>query len=674
MNDQPDNLSHEARLDEIIAKFLQAEEREGRQNRERWAAQHPEFAGELAEFFADHDKLEGFGKTTSQPAPVPPAPQPAPESTNDCTTPLIPFSAQRSQPDVGGVFAGQYRIFAIKEGGMGRVYLTDVVPLHRGDIAGKVAIKTIPDFEEWRERQTADKQLADRAAYENVAARFRQEAETWVKIGKRQNVIWAFFVMDVGGKPYIFMEYAEDGDLRSWIAQDRLTIPLTVNLAIQFCRGMTQAAEACGLVHRDIKPANVLLTKGYVLRVSDFGLSKAFDALEVAGQNCPGESSIFSQAAAGTLAYMAPEQFLGLSKSDTRSDIYSFGVMLFEMVTGQPLFEALSPREHLFQRGRPAPVLHVIKPGVPPALSAILAHCLAFEPSARYQTFREVETDLLAVHGDLPFPLPFPEADGEPPPDWHLQSEESSLLSLGRFHQAAQRAEEGARQFPRSAGHWINRGVALRHLGERTESRLCYERATELEPANALAWANLGWAKMENGDPTAGLQSALSATRLDPDLAEGWWTLGECARSLGRIPEALQAFRRAVQARPHDWRAHHFLGSCLLEADQSAEAVKALREAVHIHPNDAASWRLLAVAFGKLGRHGEGRQAIDRAIGLDPENSDAWAVRAVVLWHTKGASHAVRSCLKKSLTLNPANSRALKLLQMMGIKNLEDAQ
>lgn len=679
MVDEPHNLAREAELDEIIAEFLQAEERDGPQDRQRWAARYPEHATELAEFLADRDRLQGFVKEPSHAACAPQTPQESPEPANVATPCLTPFPSQRLQPEIGSVFAGQYRIFGMKQGGMGRVYFADVIPLHRGDIPGKVAIKTIPDFEEWRERQKADAQPSDRAAYEHFAARFRQEAETWVKIGKQQNVIWAFFVMDVGSKPYIFMEYAEDGDLRTWIAQGRLSVPLAVNLAVQFCRGMTQAVEACHLVHRDIKPANVLLTKGYLLRISDFGLSKAYDAPETTGQSIFAGNSTVSQTTAGTVAYMAPEQFLSLSNADSRSDIYSFGVMLFEMVTGDRLFHGTSPREHLFQRGRPAPALHEIKPDSPPALSAILTRCLAFEPSNRYATFRDVEADLLAVHQGLPDPLPFPEPDGEMPHDWHLQSLESSLLSLGRFVQAAERAEEGARLFPRSAGHGINRAVALAHLGRSDESRLCLERATELEPANALAWANLGWARMENGDAQGGLQAARAATRLDPELAEGWWTLGECERRLGRIPEAIVSFRRAVEARPHDWRAYHYLGSCLLDADQSAkvissEAIQALREAVHINPDDAEVWRLLAVALGKLGRQGEARQAIDRAITVAPDNSDAWAIRSVVFWQTEGPSNAARSCLKKSLALDGKNPRALQLLSMMGIHDLDNTR
>ena len=679
MVDEPHNSTHETELDEIIAEFLQAEERAGPQDLEQWVARYPSHAAELGEFLADRNRVQGYVTEPSNARSVLHQPARSPEPAHETATILLPFPAQRLQPEVGHVFAGQYQIFDVKQGGMGRVYFADVIPLHPGDITGKVAIKTIPDFDEWRVRQTADGQEGDRAAYEQFAMRFRREAETWVKIGKQQNIVWAFFVMDVGNKPYIFMEYAEEGDLRAWIAQGRLDIPLVLNLAIQFCRGMTQAFEACHLVHRDIKPANVLLTKGYLLRISDFGLSKAYNTPGDAGDGVRAGSSSVTQTTAGTLAYMAPEQFLSLSNADTQSDIYSFGVMLFEMVTGERLFHGTSPREHLYQRGRPLPVLHEIKPGTPPALSAILRRCLAFDQTTRYATFRDVETDLLPIQSALPDPLPFPEPDGEMPPDWHLQSVESSLLSLGRFSQAVEQAEEGAQLFPRSAGHWINRAVALAHLGRKAESRLSLDRATELEPANALAWANLGWARIENGDVDGGRQAASNATRLDPELAEGWWTLGECDRRLGRIPEAIVSLRRAVEARPHDWRAHHYLGLCLLAADKNAgvissEAIQALREAVHINPDDAEAWGQLAVSLGKLGRQEEARQAIDRAITVAPENSDAWAIRSIVFWQAEGPSDAVRSCLRKSLALDNKNPRSLQLLRMMGIHDLNGAK
>lgn len=665
MTDDPDNSSREARLDAAIAAFIRAEEAGSPQNREEWLARYPEFANDLAEFFAERDEFKRLATPGDAEASASEKPAPEVEARRAIRTPLIPFAAQRERLEPGSIFAGQYRILDVKEGGMGRVYFADAVSPERGETLGRVAIKTIAEFEEWQARQRANKLPDERASYERIASRFKQEAETWVAIGKQPNVLWAFFVLGVGGKPYIVMEFAENGDLRSWIAEGRLTIPLAVNLAIQFCRGMTQAIAACGIVHRDIKPANILLTRGLLLKIADFGLSKAFDTLDAAQHPVADGSFSLSQTGAGTLAYMSPEQFVSLSRADTRSDIYSFGATFFEMLVGRRLFNASTTQEHFFQRNRPLHLADQLKAGTPSALVGIIEKCLSFDPADRYQSFSALGAALTEVHEALTDRIPLPEGTATLSRNLHMQNLASSLLSLGRFDKAAQTAGKGIEQSPEAAEHWLNRGVALANLGQTRDSVDCLMRATELAPANALAWANLGWARMELGDATAGLHSAMSATRLDDGLAEAWWTRGECERRLGQRAEAISSFRRAVAARSHDWRAHFYLGSCLLETGDAAGATKALGESARINPNHAEIWRLLAVGFGKLGRIGEARQAIDRALELEPNHSDGWAIRAAVLFQSQGASASVRECLSKARHLDPANYRARQLEAMI---------
>ena len=163
-----------------------------------------------------------------------------------------------------------------------------------------------------------------------------------LRLGKHDNIILAFMVIEVGAKPYLVMEYADSGDLHSWIEKGRLNVPLAVNFAMQFCEGMKHAVRTEGIVHRDIKPANVLIHDNRILKIADFGLAKAF-APDVAGLNAdtyPGIDKSLSVAGGGTLSYMSPEQFESLSRADTRSDIFSFGAMLYEMLTSHRLFTA----------------------------------------------------------------------------------------------------------------------------------------------------------------------------------------------------------------------------------------------------------------------------------------------------------------------------------------------
>jgi serine/threonine protein kinase len=130
----------------------------------------------------------------------------------------------------------------------------------------------------------------------------------WVRLGTHPNIIFAMWVFEAGGKPHLLMEYADGGDLHTWISQGRLTVPLAVSFAIQFCEGMRYAVHTAGMVHRDIKPANVLVKGNGIIKIADFGLAKAFDAeREIAGQHEPSPPDPLSRDAVGARPYMPPE-------------------------------------------------------------------------------------------------------------------------------------------------------------------------------------------------------------------------------------------------------------------------------------------------------------------------------------------------------------------------------
>lgn len=636
----------ERRLDEVLAAYLKAVDAGNNLDRQGWIKRYPEFAPELAEFFAGQDQIGRFADSTHDNAI-------AQEPTAVSFSPrLCPTRSKRESLHIGTVFAGQYQIFGIKSGGMGRVYLADVMPLKHGDAAGKVAIKTVADYEEWREAQNRRGANSDRAIYENILQRFQSEAETWVRLGKHDHILWAFHVIEVGGKPYIVMEYADRGDLRDWITGRRLTVALAINLAIQFCEGMAYVSKIAGLVHRDIKPGNILLTQDCLLRIADFGLSKAFD---LSG----------GQGVAGTLAYMAPEQLAGVCGGDTRSDIFAFGTTVFEMLTFRHPFPAEDLASHLALRRTRIPLVHEIAVAVPPALSAIIARCLAFDPADRYGSFPELARELNHVHENLPGRLPIPKDDTVFPEDWQIVQESYSLLSLGHFDKAARRAQDGIELTPSNADHWINRGKALTELGDLDGSQDCYVRAIELQPKNALAWSNLGFARLCKGDAEAGLQAAQTAIQLDEELYEAWYCHGECELAMNRTHDAAVSLRHAINCRQHDWRAYPSLARALGQLRQFSESAEVLRSAVKIIPDNAELWLLLAVALGSQQQYLlEARQAADRALELDSSSSDAWAVRASILWDIEGPSETVRTHIRRSLEIDSNNPRAGRLIKM----------
>lgn len=268
-------------------------------------------------------------------------------------TPITPIEKALGGWKVGNRIQNRYEIFQILGGpgksGMGIVYVC-----YDDTLREPVAIKTFQD-----------KFLRTRASIE----RFKLESEVWVRLENHHNIVRAKYVDEIEGRPYIFLEYifGDDqygSDLSGWIRGHGLTLPLTLNFAIQFCHGMIHANrkfnEAGKLfVHRDIKPSNIMITRDRVVKITDFGLVKVF--AETGDDITPvkfGDDSymrlsiIKSGNICGTLPYMSPEQCRGDIDIDTRSDIYSFGCVLYEMLTGRYVFNVRMPNEFIHKHLR----------------------------------------------------------------------------------------------------------------------------------------------------------------------------------------------------------------------------------------------------------------------------------------------------------------------------------
>jgi serine/threonine protein kinase len=269
----------------------------------------------------------------------------------------------------------------IGEGGMGAVYLAEHPVLHR-----QVAVKILhPMF----------------AKDGDLVARFFNEARAANAIG-HQNII---DVMDVGtlpdGLPYLIMELLRGESLASRIDAGRLEVPMVLELGKQATSALG-AAHTVGIVHRDLKPANLFLATDREnpsrvrLKVLDFGIAK-LAATVTSNQVKTGTGSILA-----TPAYMSPEQGLGRSSAiDSRTDIYSLGVILYHALAGEPPFAAEGFGELLVMHMKDAPPpLCSRNPAVSPALEALIDRALAKQPGDRFQTMAEMGQALHALDGE----------------------------------------------------------------------------------------------------------------------------------------------------------------------------------------------------------------------------------------------------------------------------------
>ena len=310
-------------------------------------------------------------------------------------TPAVVLAAEEAQrhtpPPVSplGRRISHYQILtALGAGGMGEVYLA-----HDRQLGRKVALKLLPhEFTRDRER----------------IQRFRHEART-VSSLNHPNIVTVFEIGQSEELYYIATEFIDGQTLRQQMAENSLKLSDALDVAIQTTQALTAAHEA-GIVHRDIKPENIMRRRDGFVKVLDFGLAKLTEMFRSDAPTLTGSSpSVAEQVSTdpgkvvGTPRYMSPEQIRG-EKVDARSDIFSLGVMLYEMIAGRPPFEGATASEVI------AGILHVepmplarFAPVVPPELDRIVRKALRKDREARYQVVKDLQNDLKSFKEDLEF-------------------------------------------------------------------------------------------------------------------------------------------------------------------------------------------------------------------------------------------------------------------------------
>jgi serine/threonine-protein kinase len=238
---------------------------------------------------------------------------------------------------------------------------------------------------------------------DSAAERFRLEARTVGGL-EHPNICTLHEIGEAEpGQLYLAMPLYDGETLQRRIARGPLAVEEAVGIAVQIARGLAKA-HARAIIHRDIKPSNVLVTADGVVKILDFGIAK------LAGVALTGPSTVL-----GTLGYMSPEQAQS-EAIDHRTDLWSLGVVLYEMLAGHRPFpgDTLPAVAESILSGDPAPI-SALRPGTPPQLDSILAIALAKTPDARYQSAQAFERDLLGLGLALDLPAGFTPS-GSPPP------------------------------------------------------------------------------------------------------------------------------------------------------------------------------------------------------------------------------------------------------------------
>ena len=288
-----------------------------------------------------------------------------------------------NQPLETNTILSHYRIVSrLGSGGMGEVYLAQ----DTSELGRNVALKIVP---------------AEVARNKDRLQRFTQEARTVSNLN-HPNILTLYEFGQTDSATFIATEYIDGVTLREHLSSRRLKLIDVLDLAIQVVAALNAAHEA-GVTHRDLKPENVMVRRDQIVKVLDFGLAKLSELPALAGGTNKSEASedatkVFVQTepglVMGTVSYMSPEQSVGKGV-DQRTDIWSFGVVLYEMLAGCVPFQGKDIHRQIIaiQEIEPAPLSQLVE-GVPDRLEEIVAKCLAKRKDERYQTAKDLLIDL----------------------------------------------------------------------------------------------------------------------------------------------------------------------------------------------------------------------------------------------------------------------------------------
>jgi TolB-like protein/Tfp pilus assembly protein PilF len=614
-----------------------------------------------------------------------------------------------------GTRLGPYEILApIGAGGMGEVYRARDTRLGRD-----VAIKVLPE----RLAQSPE-----------ALARFEQEARVVASLS-HPNVLALHDFGQAEGLVYAVTELLEGETLGQRIVRERLAWRRAVEIATAVAEGLA-AAHSRGIVHRDIKPENIFLTADGLVKILDFGLARPPIVRSEDQTSAPTKSM---QTAAGTVlgtvGYISPEQVSG-ERADARSDLFSLGCVLYEMVAGRRAFGGASPGQTMaaILRDQP-PEIAVSGAQVPEGLDRIVTRCLEKNPGERFQSARDLAFALREASGGsaaLPaapvVTVAKPRAATRPRGRWMIGLAVLAAAALGAgflllrsrlwpvSHGIDSVAVLPLRDLTGDPGQeYFAEGMTEELINDlakisalRVPSRtsvMRYKGTTKSAPEIAK---ELGVDALVEGSVTRiGTQVKITAQLIDASKDRHMWadtfqrdvkdvlTLqSEVARAIAekiqiRIkPEERTSLEAARPVDPEAYEAY-LQGRYHWYRRTPADAIKSrdfFQKAVDEDPNYAAGWASLAAAYHLLSstpysmmapREGYPKvlEACRKAISLDPNNAEAYAMRGIVRFFFDRDAKAAESDFRRSRELDPryAQGRQLYSFMLQSLGRFEEA-
>ena len=571
-----------------------------------------------------------------------------------------------------------YEIFEkIGEGGMGVVYKARDLNLDR-----LVAVKMLPE---------------NKFTGPGLRERFLREARTASSLN-HPNIVTIYEVESFEDSHLIVMEYVKGKSLSQILQPHGLPLTTALRYAIQVADGISKAHFA-GIIHRDLKPSNIMVTDDGMVKILDFGLAKRFDAPETEKSTRTHEETLTdSGVVMGSVSYMSPEQALG-KDLDTRSDIFSFGVILYEMFAGVRPFEGKSPLVTLQKiQIEPAPKLRRNRPEIPETLDAIVHKALEKDRTRRIESMAAIAEDLRAVltkvttmdstiaqtvsreltaFGKVFRSIltrsaqlnPAKPIDPTKTPAGNLRSSEWTRhgrlflcrydrpenvdFAIATFKKAVERDPKFAPAHAGLAESYYRKNALT---PDPQWSRLAVEssrKAVEFDGDLAMARVARGIVLLQlpkEGDAGPELDRALE---LDPHNAQAHMWMAEFLFKRGDPDQAEQHFRIAVELSHGDWSPHVYYGVFLMKTAKYDRAAAEWEQALKLSDDNILVLRGLAAVYLKMGRDDDAASVLQRALEVQP--SASIYNNLATLRFTHGRYEDAAAAFEKTVELNPTS-------------------
>jgi Flp pilus assembly protein TadD len=553
----------------------------------------------------------------------------------------------------GDKIAGRYLVERVVSGGLGFIYFVE-------DLSVNAPASTPQAF--------VLKTYRDDLSHD-LRPGFLREARAWVQLGRHPNIVPAFWVDEIAGRVFVAAERIwpdEAGrvSLHEYMVGQSRPLPQVLRWAVQFGYGMEHAVAHGLKIHRDIKPQNLLIGRDNDLQITDFGLSSVLPPT--------GSETGDSVSVGGTYPYMAPEQWRS-QPCDVRSDIYAFGVVLYQLAFGRLPFSGATLRDLAFQHLQAKPAI----PAHP--LSKIIDTALAKSPGDRYQSvgdyLRAIESCAASQGVRLP---PRPEVTD---PDY-LRREQlrtrSYLAAAGEADAALAAAKQLVAEWPTDASGWTQLGRLLSQRGDTAAAIKATERALALDQTRSAPWNNLGVLLNRQRNFVDAERALHASLDCDPDNTGAMANIAVSLHARGKSGEALEFLRRATELSPDKYSAWLGLGQLLIETGMRDEGLKALGtarskapasertpiEAAITEARNQSHSQIDPAGYLATGRFAEAEEALRKQIAADPKDAAAWQNLAIAcISQTK--TEDARSALEQLALLEPSNEFAwMQLMQM----------